>query len=98
MVSKDEGNELSNQSELEEKKRKRPLTARQRAAAEKKGINGNLASQTRTEDDKPSAGKRRTIRARTGESKDHQDSEVKKENGSIRVSMIDCFRCTMDCY
>lgn len=80
----DEVNELSDQSELEENKRKRPLTARQRATAEKGGINNNLASQTRTEDNKPSAGKRRTIRARIGESKDHQDSEVKKENGSIR--------------
>ncbi|OXG10482.1 formamidopyrimidine-DNA glycosylase [Cryptococcus neoformans Tu401-1] len=80
----DEVNELSDQSELEENKRKRPLTARQRATAEKGGIDNNLASQTRTEDNKPSAGKRRTIRARIGESKDHQDSEVKTENGSIR--------------
>ncbi|EAL17927.1 hypothetical protein CNBL0530 [Cryptococcus deneoformans B-3501A] len=78
----DEESELSDQSDLEEQKPKRPLTARQKAAAEKKGINSNLASQTKTEDNKPSAAKRRAIGARTGGSKNHPDSEVKKEKGS----------------
>ncbi|KIR71345.1 formamidopyrimidine-DNA glycosylase [Cryptococcus deuterogattii CA1014] len=94
----DEDSELSDQSEPEEKKPERSFTARQREAAEKKGVNNDSAWQTKNEDTKSSAAERRAVGPRTGKSKDHQDSKVKKEEASKRVNMINCFSRMVDCY
>lgn len=74
------------------------MTARQRAAAEKKGAKNDSAWQTKNDDTKSSATERRAIGARTGKSKDHQDSQVKKEEASKRVNVINCFSRMVDCY
>ncbi|KIR76748.1 formamidopyrimidine-DNA glycosylase [Cryptococcus gattii E566] len=85
----DEDSELSDQSKPEEKEPERSFTARQRATAEKKGVNNDSAWQTKNEDTKSSAAERRTARATTGKSKHHQDSQVKKEEPRISKKQLE---------